>query len=120
MLKRIVSAPKNVLAVKASGTLTDSDYKTVLIPAVEEQIKAAGKIRLVYEIGPEFDGFDAGAAMDDALLGLKHWREFEKIAVVTDHAWLANTVRLFLPLFPKQTKLFAIGQAKEAIAWAAA
>jgi hypothetical protein len=119
MLEHITPTPENVLAVKASGTVTGSDYKTVLIPAFEKQAKA-GKVRLVYEVGPECDGFDASAALNDAALGLGHWRDFEKVAIVTDRAWIAHAVHMLMPLFPAETKLFRIGQTRDAVAWAAA
>ncbi len=84
------------------------------------KITAEGKVRLVYAIGPEFEGFDAKAALDDALLGLAHWRDFEKIAVVTDRDWITDAMRMFLPLWPAKTKLFTIDQMQDALDWAAA
>lgn len=120
MLERYQSAPNNVLAIRAVGKITDDDYKTVLIPAVEDQIKATGKVRLVYVIGLEFEDFSARAALDDALLGVVHWRDFERIAVVTDRDWIAKAMRMFMPLLPGEKQLFGIDQLQDAFDWAAA
>lgn len=120
MLQLNHSAPQNVLAITAIGQVTNHDYKTVLIPAVEKRIKSGELVRLVYEIGDDFEGFSAMAALDDALLGLEHWREFEKIAVVTNRDWIVNTMRMFLPLFPAKAKLFGVDHLQDAFDWAAA
>lgn len=120
MLERIHPSPDNILAFSARQKVTDEDYKSMLIPSVENQIKANGKVRFVYLIGPEFEGFEAKAALDDALLGLHHWRDFERVAIVTDKDWIANTMRIFLPLMPAKAKLFNINQLQDALNWAAA
>ncbi|MFZ1469280.1 MAG: STAS/SEC14 domain-containing protein [Paracoccaceae bacterium] len=119
MLERLHTAPDNVLVFKASGRITDEDYKTVLIPAIEDRIKTDGKIRFVYVIGPECGGVDAGAVLDDALFGLHHWRDFERIGIVTDHDWIARAMRMFMPLMPARTRLFGIDQMQAALSWAA-
>ena len=120
MLEHISPTPQNVLAVKAVGKITEEDYRSVLIPAIEDQIAAQGKARFVYVIGPEFDSFALGAMVQDALLGLHHWRDLERLAVVTDRDWIANAMRLIAPLIPAQTRNFDAGQLNEALAWAAA
>lgn len=120
MLERIVPTASTVLAFRAVGKITGEDYKSTLIPALDAQITAQGKARFVYVIGPEFEGFEAGAMLDDALFGVTHWRDFERIAVVTDHDWIANGMRMFMPLLPAKTKLFKAGEQSDALTWAAA
>lgn len=119
MFQRIQSAPATILAVRAVGKITDEDYKTMLIPAVEYRIKTDGKVRLLYEIGHEFEGFDPQAALDDAQLGLTHWEDFERVAIVTDREWIANAMRLFMPFQPAKMKLFSVEHLEEAMTWAA-
>lgn len=120
MLERIKSSSKDVLAFRAVGKVTDEDYKSALIPAVEDQIRTQGKARFVYVIGPEFECFGSEAMLDDALFGVKHWRDFERIALVTDRDWIANAMRIVMPLMPAKTKLFHTDELKDALAWAAA
>ena len=54
--------PDPVLAVEAHGKVDAQAYETVLIPAIEEKISALGKVKLLYIIGEDFDGFTLGAA----------------------------------------------------------
>lgn len=120
MLEHIQSAHGNLLAIRAVGRITDTDYKTVLIPEIELRIKEDGKVRFVYVLGPEFEGYGAKAAMDDVLLGLHHWRDFERLAIVTDRDWIANGMRIFMPLMPARTRVFGMDEMQEALDWAAA
>ena len=49
------------------------------------------KVRLLYHLSEDFESFSAGAAWDDAKLGLQHWTSFERMAVVTDVGWVKNS-----------------------------
>lgn len=72
MLKIMNDLPANVLGVSAEGKITGTDYETVLIPALEEKLKANKKIRMIYQLGNDFTGFEMSAMLDDAKVGLKH------------------------------------------------
>ena len=61
MLERIQGLPENVLGFTGSGEVTGTDYKTVLIPAVEKMLADRQSIRFLYHIGDEFTEFDAEA-----------------------------------------------------------
>ena len=69
MLKIMNDLPDNVLGVSAEGKITGTDYETVLIPAIEKKLKANKKIRMVYQLGNEFTGFELSALLDDAKMG---------------------------------------------------
>ncbi|MDP8315214.1 MAG: STAS/SEC14 domain-containing protein [Candidatus Celaenobacter antarcticus] len=51
MIERMKDLPDNVLGFTAIGELTAEDYKTVVMPAVEEKVKIYKKIRLIYVFG---------------------------------------------------------------------
>lgn len=75
---------ENILAFKASGKLTDEDYKTFL-PKLESLIREYGVISLYVEL-EDFQGWEPGAAWDDLRFGLQHDKDFKRIAVVGDNA----------------------------------
>ena len=64
--------PENILGVSAEGKITGTDYETVLMPAIEEKFKTSKKIRMIYQLGDKFSGFDFTAMLDDAKIGMKH------------------------------------------------
>ena len=85
MLQFIPVFEGNTIAVRASGRLTVEDYQTFL-PLLETQIKRLGKISLLFEFD-NFSGWDLDAAKDDFNFGMKHLKDFERIAMVGDKSW---------------------------------
>ena len=57
--------------------------------------------------------------MDDLKVGLGHLRQWERIAVVTDSAWIANALNVFGFLKPGEVEVFPLADAGKARAWIA-
>ena len=119
MFEIIQGLPDNVIGLNAIGTITDEDYANVLIPHTEKVIREKGKARMLMRFGPDFTNYTMGAMWDDAHFGLKHLREFEKLAVVSDVAWLRNTVTFFSPFIPAPVRVFSDAQLEQAKTWIA-
>ena len=117
MLEIVEDMPANILAIKASGEVTSEDYESVMVPAVERKLEEFDKVRMLYELGPEMKGFTAGAMWQDAKVGMSHLLSFDKIAVVTDHTWLANAVRAFALMMPCPVKIFSTAERDAAKDW---
>ncbi len=66
MINTIGGLPDNVVAFEAEGKVSASDYESILIPAVEAATKGDDKARFLLMFGPDFDGYEAEAALDDA------------------------------------------------------
>jgi hypothetical protein len=120
MIRVMDGLPENVLGVEAIGKVTDEDYETVLARAVEEKLGAHDRIRCVYVLGDEFEGWTLGAMWEDAKIGGHDLRRWEKIAVVTDRDWVTHAVKAFGWMIPGQVRVFAVGELEDAKAWAAA
>jgi hypothetical protein len=117
MIEVLPDYPENVLAIAASDNITGDDYKSVIIPAIEAKVKAHGRIRLLYHLGPDFTGFDAAAMWEDATTGLKHFTDFEKIAFVSDVDWINHMVSAFGFMIPCPVKVFSSRRLSEASNW---
>ena len=76
MIEPIEGAPPGVLAFKAVGKVEAADYEQVLTPAIDKAIAGGGKVRLVYELGQEYDGYSVGAAWEDMKLWTPHLRSW--------------------------------------------
>lgn len=119
MLTAINDLPKGAVGFSAEGTVTDEDYKTILIPAIKEALEANGKIRFLYLLGPEFKGYAAHAMWDDTMFGMRHYFDFEKIACVTDHEVYATMARGMGFMMPASVRVFAANELDAAKAWLA-
>ena len=117
MLEPIPGFDDNTVALRGVGTVTADDYRTVFAPAVAAAAAGGRKARLLLELGDGFEGYDAGALVADAGLGIGHMGSFERIAVVTDAEWLRGAIHLFGGLIPGEVRLFAASQSGEAREW---
>jgi hypothetical protein len=85
MIETIETGSPKVLGLKLCGTLHDEDYK-LFVPKMETILDAEGKIRLFVQFD-DFHGWDLHAAWDDLKFGLRHYSDFERIAMVGDRRW---------------------------------
>lgn len=116
MIRLLEGLPDHVVAAEATGTITDSDYADVLIPAVEAAGER-GRLRLLFVLGEGFEGYDAHAALDDARMGLAHWGDFDRIALVTNHGAYRAVAKGFGFLMPGEVRVYALADRGDAITW---
>ena len=117
MIKLLTGFPENVVACSGEGHVTRKDYQEVLIPSVDAALSRFPKIRVYYELGPAFSAFDASAAWEDFKVGVEHLSRWERMAVVTDVAWIRFALSAFRVFMPGQLRVFALNEASAAQAW---
>lgn len=117
MIEVMTDLPDRVLGVKARGQVTADDYKTVLVPAIEEKLIQHKKVRLLYVIGDEFESYTGGAAWEDAKVGMKHLTSFERVAVVSDVDWIGNMIKAFGFALPGEVRVFDDDDLEDARQW---
>jgi hypothetical protein len=117
MLERIQDLPGGIDGVKAVGRVSKEDYERVLAPLIDAARRDGRRLRLLYQVGPEFEAYTPGAAWEDAKLGLASLRVFEGCAVVTDIGWIREATRLAAFLMPCPVRVFANAGRDEAVAW---
>lgn len=119
MIEVVSGLPDNVVGLNAIGTVSADDYESVVIPAIEAASKDGQKARFLFVLGPGFDGYAAEAALDDAKMGMHHWSDFERVALVTDHGMYRSLVKAFGFLMPGKVKVFDVASLEEAKTWVA-
>jgi hypothetical protein len=117
MLEKIPGLPDSVIGIKASGEVTGDDYRNVLIPSVDAGLKGGHKLRLLYVLGGDVTGISAGAAWQDTKVGLGHYTQWERVAVVSDKEWLRHSVDIFGYLIPGEIKAFTLAEEAAARTW---
>ena len=114
MLTKITDVPDYVAAFKATGEIDKDDYKNVLMPEIERIDKAHGHIHFLYVLETPVKNFSVGAWIEDAWTGLKHFRGWKKIAIVTDeHAVEAITDKIGV-MIPGETRGFKLSELEAA------
>ena len=117
MIEKIEGFPGNILGFEAVGTVSDEDYKTIIIPEVDNAVKTYGNVRFLYIIGDKYEGYSPMAMWDDAKVGLRHLGEWEKIAIVTDTECITMAVEVFGKMFTGEVKTYPLSGKEDATKW---
>lgn len=117
MIERLTGLPDNVIGFSAHGQITAGDYEDHVVPAVEEALMSREKVRLLYHLGEDFDGFDAGAFWEDTKVGLSHLAAWERIALVTDVGWLRGATKAMGFMMPGHVRVFTNAELEIARNW---
>lgn len=117
MIEIMLESAGNALGVRASGKLTDADYKETLIPKLEALFNAHVKLDVLFYMDEEFEGWDLEAAWDDASYGLKHRADFDRLALVGGPAWVEWCIKLSGFLMKGEVRIFPADQLDRAWAW---
>jgi hypothetical protein len=120
MLEILKDLPPGVDGVRATGTVSREDYDAVFRSLLESAHREGRRLRLLYQFAPGFTGFTPGAGVEDARLGLKYLRLFERCAVVTDAGWLGEAARLLGMMMPCPVKVFSNSEWQQAVDWVSA
>lgn len=120
MLELITGLPDGVVGVSATGEVTRHDYENVLVPAVESVLATHDRVRILYVLGTGFTGFSGGAVWQDGKVGAEHWSRWERCALVSDEAWLRQSVQFLGHLMPGEVRSFMLDDRDSAEAWVSA
>lgn len=74
-----------LLELQISGRLAHADYAAFL-PRFEERVRQHGRIRLLMEM-VDFHGWEPAALWDELKLDVKHFADFERVAMVGEARW---------------------------------
>ena len=117
MIELAKGFPDYVIGLIGKGRVTRNDYLEIVVPAIEAARKHHARLRLFYDLGEQFSEIDFGAEWEDLKLGIEHYFVWDRVAVVTDVAWIRHLVGALRFLMPAQMRVFANAQVAEARTW---
>lgn len=117
MLALIEDLPTNVVGFRASGHVEAADYQEVLDPAIEQALDEHDKVRFLYVLGSDFEGYSPGAMWEDTKVGVDHWTHWEKIGLVTDNDAYHHAVKAVAWMIPGEVRLFPLDDLDAATQW---
>ena len=104
MIQVISNMPVGTIGLRASGKVSEEDYRDVLVPTINAAMEQ-GKVRLLYVLEDEA-GYKPGAVWADTKMWFKNLKGWERLAIVSDADWLENAVKAFGWLMPGEVKVF--------------
>ena len=104
-----------VYSLHAEGVLRDADYEA-LTPKLDALIEKHGALRLMCDIS-DVEGMEPKALWDDFVLGVRHWNDFERVAVVGDARWQEVMTKAGDTLTRGEMHYFDVGEKGNAMNW---
>jgi len=122
MLTMLDISSENVVALRADGTLDEGDVARIA-DALDDALAAHERIRVYFETG-EVLGITPRGLWEDIRYGVRRFRDLasriERVALVTDKAWLRTLAELEGKLFPAvEERAFPLADREEALGWIA-
>ena len=118
MIRQIGNMPIGTIGFEATGKVSQDDYEAVLVPAVQAAMEA-GRVRILYVLGDDFESYAPGAMWADTKLWAGNLKGWEKIAIATDIDWIENAIKAFRWMMPGKVRLFDDDEVDEAQLWLA-
>lgn len=116
MIEIIDTGADYVLGCKIDGRIEKEDIEKITVH-VEEKLKTHKKLRIYVEV-EKIGLIKPEALFADIQLALKHFKKFEKKAVVTDKEWMIKLTPIFDKIFPNiDLKCFDYSKKNEALEW---
>lgn len=117
MISLLTDVPSNMVAFKATGTVTKEDFETVVMPAVSELVSRTGELNYLMMIDTELGKFTSGAWMQDLLLGIKQITKWNRAAILTDSEGINKFTDIFSVIVPGEFRGFDKSALDEAVKW---
>ena len=122
MVERISDMPEGTIGFRVDGDVEREDYTKLLRPALEEAMASGRPLRTLYVI-EDLDDMEAGALWEDSKLGfdlgIRHHKQWERSAIVTDIPWMARATKLFAWMIPGEARVYPLAEIEDAKRWIA-
>ena len=122
MIEPLEGLPEGTIGFRATGRVSRDEYRDVLLPPMRAAAEA-GEVRMVFAIGPGFEGFEPGALVEDTkagvTLGIGHPHAWKRTAIVTDVEWITKAIHMFGWITPGELMIRDLDGLEEAKAWVA-
>lgn len=117
MIRPIEGLAPGIVGLRALGRVVERDYEEVVEPTLDRAVTEGGAIRLFLQLGPELESVSHGAMFHDAALGVAHWSDFDRIAVLTDDPMVSAVLGTLALALPCPIRVFPLSEFSDAKSW---
>jgi hypothetical protein len=108
---------EDIISIRAVGKISTRDYNRTFIPILKKAGSEGRKIRLLFSVGSEYDGFTSDTGLRDIRPGFKYLSLFERCAIVSDDGWIRDMGYFFGSLIPCPVHVYENNKMDEAKKW---
>ncbi len=103
------------MAIEVSGRLEHADYES-FVPEADRLIRKHGKLSVLFTMR-DFHGWSLRALWDDLNFDARHFRDFDRIAIVGEKRWQEWMAEFCKPFTTGEVRYFAGEAADKARTW---
>lgn len=115
ILPPVLNEDRKILCINVKDKIEADDYGQ-LAPAMDRLIENQGQVDLLVQL-ENFSGWSAGAAWEDTKLGIRHFNDVRRLAIVGDSLWEKGMTLFVKPFTTASVRYFDVAETGEAIAW---
>jgi intergrase/recombinase len=117
MIDIISTNTDNVIGCKIDGKINREDIEK-LANYIEDKLLKNKNLRVYVEVA-KLEGISLEALFKNLRLGIKHFNDFDKKAVVTDTKWMKKVAAVADKIFPNiEVRCFSFEEKQKALEWA--
>jgi hypothetical protein len=117
MIDIIPTNTDNVIGCKIDGKINAEDIERIA-NYIEDKFVKNKKLRIYVEV-IKVEGISLEAIFKDLKLGIKHFNDFDKKAVVTEKEWMKKVAVIADKIFPNiEVRCFSFEDKEKALEWA--
>ena|SRR5260370_34573710 len=116
MMQMLSGFPRDVVAFVLHDDMSAEEFHRALARSAHHESSGKRDIRLFAKLAEDHSGEDT-TSLDDAMLGAGNWRDFGRIAIVTDETWVRHMVQFFAPFVHGPVRVFSNTQSEDARRW---
>ena len=120
MVELLNDFPTHVAAYRASGKVHKEEYEKVVMHRVDEVAEQFGKINFLVRLETDMDNYSFAAFLDYLKVSFEHFKKWNRMAIVSDEAWLRTAYNVLSVLVPGKIKGYPLREYEEAKQWVSA
>jgi len=117
MVKLLTDFPDHVAAYKARETVNKAEYEEVVTRRVNEVAEKYGVINFLVLLETDFDNYTFAAFIDYLKISFKHFRKWNRMAIVSDEKWVRKFYEVLSPVVPGEIRSYPINEFTVAKEW---
>lgn len=106
-----------MVGFKAIGKVTSHDFKETVFPRVDDLLVHSDKLNYLLVLDTSLKNFTVGAWLMDLVFGIRYFRKWHRIAIVTDVEKIRRFTDVHTYFMPGKYKGFELSELEKAIEW---
>ncbi|MGZ5932793.1 MAG: STAS/SEC14 domain-containing protein [Rhizomicrobium sp.] len=117
MMEILSSDSKDVFSAIWHDPISSGDVRAGMTSAERDRLAGRHDVRLLAKVLHGEKPTSAAEILEASTFGFGQWRDFGRIAIITDEGWMRHAVQFFAPFFHGPVRVFSNTQAAEARLW---